>query len=449
MSGRRCVPCLVVLLGAAGLLPLAGKARGAESDRLIKVTIECDEEFLVSPLQCLGVDVVNASGRGKNPGASTKKMAVECLPNAVLWVCVKDPENKNKLKPESVVRVLPEDDGKTARLRFGDYVCFKNDVPCTVEFVKEQTAAQRDQLLGFVKLAVDGKKADGLTVALPGDESSLPIVEQLKGSGVGIVLNVATDDKKKTVTASKKVLRGVVEAKPRLLTVDCETLALFDGPLSAVESLVLDIPESSKGVVPDLSVLTQLRHLLLVAGKQAKAIDLTPLAKLIHLKALTVFVDRCASVEAIGSMTELEFLTLWCKSPQKTLSYDKLSKLRYLAVAFPVDADFSFIEKTPDMQTLCILDFDAKHNLKPLEKATRLRCLALTTDDEEGKKKKVDFRGFANVKEFQKARPDVEVVEYQGICLGSLWILVLAALAAVAAWAVRRYRRGNRLACQR
>jgi hypothetical protein len=432
------------VLGVLCFFALANTTTAAEADRLLKVTIECDEEFVAVPFECLGVDIVNANGRGKNAEAGTKRMTIECLPNAVLWVCIED--SKNKSKPETIVRLGPEDDGQTVRLRFEDYVAFRNDVPCTIQCVKEQTAAQRDRLLGLVKSAVQGNKAGGLTLSFPVDDSGLPIVEQLKGSGVGIVLDIPADAKKKTI--SKKVLRGVAEAKPKFLALDCETLAMIDGPLSSVECLQLDMDESSKGVTPDLSAFAQLQYLFLGAKKEVNVANVKLLAKLPHLKGLTVIADRCTHADAIGSLTGLQFFTLWCEPPDRTPSFDKLTKLRYLAAAFPVTADFSFVEKTPDLRTLCILGVEPKHNLTPLEKATQLRCLALATSDKKGKKKP-DFREFSNVKEFQKARPDVEVVEYWGICLGSIWMLGLAALAAVAAWVVRRCRRGNRLACQR
>ena len=87
--------------------------------------------------------------------------------------------------------------------------------------------------------------------------------------------------------------------------------------LSKLESLTLIENGPSGDAIPDLSKLTKLRHLLLVAEKSSGAIDVKPLEKLTQLKALTIFApeQECKNANAVGSLGELEFLTLMFKSP--------------------------------------------------------------------------------------------------------------------------------------
>jgi len=230
--------------------------------------------------------------------------------------------------------------------------------------------------------------------------------------------------------------------------IDSPGFDLLKGRLSKVESLFLIMDVRAGNAVPDLSKLANLRHLVLFVAddKGPGVIDVKPLAKLTQLKALTVFADGCKNAGAIGSLVNLQFLTMAWKSPGDLSILKRLPNLRYLAAQFPADADFSFVEKTPNLQTLSIMNMDETQNLKPLEKLRRLRCLAVSR---ENNAKVFRIEDFKNVAEFQKARPDVEVVECQGMCLGSFWLLPLAAAAAVVAWLIRRRWVGNRLACQR
>ncbi len=227
--------------------------------------------------------------------------------------------------------------------------------------------------------------------------------------------------------------------------IDFKDLALLDRCLSKIEGLSL-MMESPPQVIPDLSKFTALRGLTLANVRGH--IDLKPLEKLTRLEALTVFSEGCENAGAIGSLARLKFLVMPSKSADD-LSYLKLPELQYLAAEFPVDADFSFVEKMPNLQTLCMWSTSEKQNLKPLEKLPKLRCLALSQDRRRDQPQPFVAKDFKNVKEFQKARPDVEVVGYRGMCLGSIWLLALAAAAAVVAWLIRRKQAGNRLAYQR
>jgi hypothetical protein len=117
-----------------------------------------------------------------------------------------------------------------------------------------------------------------------------------------------------------------------------------------------------------------------------------------------------------------------------------------LATTFAVDVDFSFAAKLPTLQTLSILNVEEKHDLKPLEKLPHLQCLALSrhpVGDDKGDR--FAAKTFKNVQAFEEARPDVAVVEYRGLCLGSFWLLPVAAAAAVVAWLIRRHWVGKRV----
>lgn len=228
------------------------------------------------------------------------------------------------------------------------------------------------------------------------------------------------------------------------MTIDARGFDLLKDRLSKLDSLSLNLGSPNAANVPDLSKLTNLRHLSL--ADESGRFDLKPLEKLTQLKALTIYAKECKNAGAIGSLVKLEFLSILFRSPDGLSMLKSLPDLRYLAAAFPADTDFSFAEKMPRLQTLGILEVGEKHNLKPLEKLSHLRCLALSQYLELGKGNTSSFEAgdFKNVKEFEKARPDVDVVSYRGLCLGSFWLLPLAAAAAAAAWLIRRHRVGHK-----
>jgi hypothetical protein len=444
---RKCFGCLVVLLGVVCLFCFAGKADAAKPDKLIKVTLECDEEFGVMPLRCLGADVVNLTGKGRDTNKGPKRFAFDCLPGGVVCVIGKGFDSDTG----AFLIVMPEDDGKTIRMQFGTNSVRKNGVLCTLKLPPPNNAKQLAEQLDILKQAKKAKQIEGLTVILDGNAANESVLSELKGSGVGILLQGPPGTGKLSDAALQRFYQAIVEVEPRLLEIDRQRFDLVKDRLPKLESLSL-VDDAPSGVaIPDLSKLTKLKHLLFVAEKVSGAIDAKPLEKLTQLKALTIFTPEheCKNANAIGSLGELEFLAVTFKSPCDASAFHQLLKLRYLAATFSTDANFSFAEKMPDLQTFCILNVEEKHNLKPLEKLPHLRCLALSLHPE-GDHDTSDFeaKNFKNVKEFEKARPDVEVVEYRGICLGSFWLLPLAAAAAVAAWLVRRRRVGRRLACQ-
>jgi len=442
---RRTIGCLAVLLGAGCLLGFAGKSDDAKPEKLIKVTLECEKNFGVMPLYSLGADVVNLGGRSKDTKElGSKRIAFDCLPGATVWLISEDSNPNQKGLAAAILRLLPEDDGKIVHLKFKDQVCYKNDVPCTIAFPKTFKAKEIAKQLEVLRRAKKATMRDSLTVSLEIGAASLPILQELKGSGASISYEDISHGKNLSEAVSKELARAIGEVEPRQLMIDSRGFTRIDGGLSKIEALFLDVKPAN--AIPDLSKLATLRHLTL--ANEPGSLDLKPLEKLTQLKALTVFAKECKNASAIGSLGNLEFLVMMVQSPGDLSIFKNLPNLRYLAAEFPADTDFSFVEKMPNLQTLCILNVGEKHNLKPLKKLSHLRCLALSRGRERDESKPFAAKNFKNVKEFERARPDVEVVEYRGLCLGSFWLLPLAAAAAAAAWLIRRRRVGSRLVCQ-
>ena len=441
---RKSVVCLAVLL-AAGCLPcFADKTDAPRQGKLIRVMLRCDEKCLNAPFDSIAADLVTLDRR-KDMKKGETRMVFNGLPRATVSLLREGPKDDAPI----VVTLLPEDDGKTIHLTVKNEVCYKDDIPCTIRFPATMTPKERAKQLDALKKAKKDKHTDGLTVALQLDDSSVSVLKELKGSRAGLFLGRIAGKNRLPAALADELTRTIGEVEPRQVTIDVGGLALLDHCFSKIEGLSL-MMESPPDVIPDLSKFTALRGLTLVNVRGH--IDLKPLEKLPRLEALTVFDEGCENVGAIASLARLKFLVMPLKSAGD-LSYLKLPKLQYLAAEFPDDTDFSFAKKMPDLQTLCIWNASDKLNLKPLEKLPKLRCLAFTKSrkigmDEAKTSAAMDYKNYQNVKEFQKARPDVEVVAYRGMCLGSIWMLVLATAAAVAAWLIRRRQAGNRLACQ-
>jgi hypothetical protein len=435
---RRILVCLTVLLGAGCLAGFAAAADGGKPGKLINVTLDSEDEFGVVPLHSLGADVVNLAGRSEAGQQGTKRMTLECLPGATVWLIAKEANQDNL----PILTLLPDDDGKTLHLKFAKYIAYKNGVPFSVDLAKAGSAGEAAKRWKAAKQAMEGKSREGLTLMVDFDDGSLSVLQELKGSGVGLFFPDSPDVNKFPKEAAAKLQDAIGDVEPKRMTLTEGGFAVLGGSLAKVESLYLKMEHG--GAIPDLSKLTSLRCFLL--ANEGGSLDLKPLAKLTQLRALTVVGNECSNAGAIGSLKNLEFLAMVFKSPGEAAILRGLHNLRYLASEFPADADYSFAEKMPGLQTLCILNVSEKHNLKSLAKLRQLRCLALSRNRERDESKTFVAAGYENVKEFQKGRPDVEVVEYRGICLGSAWMVVLAAVAAVAAiaaWLIRRRRIGS------
>ena len=379
---RKRIGWLVVLFGMGSILCFADRLDAAKPDKLIKVTLESKAGIGVMPLQCFGADVVNAGGQIKDMRRETplKRMTFECLPGAIVMVVAAEGGNS----PEGgVLRMSPEDDGKILQLRFEKHTCYKNDVVSSVDLTKDENGKRRDisAELAVIRLAIKEKKTKSLTVVFDMDTSSLPILQELKGTGVGLVVERGPREIKDVPdSAMKELCSAIADVEPRYLELAATEFNLIKDRLSKVESLCLSTDSPPKNGIPDLSKVAQLRHLTLIAEKGRDTIDLKPLEKLTQLTSLTIFGLEQGMQECCGD---------WFASGIAVLGGDIQVALRscglsafdepaLLATTFPLEADFSFAEKLPDLQTLCILNIDEKHNLKPLEKLRHLRCLALS-----------------------------------------------------------------------
>jgi hypothetical protein len=439
---RRVFVCLAVLVGAGLTSCFADSADDARTEKLIRVTLKCDEEFRESPFDGLAADLVTGEGRRKGSKPTGQRMIFNALPGATVSLL----DAAKKGDDPAIVTLSAKDDGKTLRLRVDGHVCYKDDIPCTIRIpmgLKREDLAEQLELL---KKAKKNNHTEGLTVVLELDDSCLPVLKELKGTGVGLAFGNAPDEKRLVATRREELSRAIAEVEPRQVMIDDRALPLLKGEFSKLEGLSL-IMDRSSPVVPDLSRFTALRHLTLVNFQGHP--DLKPLQKLTKLKALTVFGEDSENLAAIGSLAQLRFLLIASKAPGDVSFLKRLPALCYLSAEFPADTDFSFAERMPDLQTLCIMNANEKLNLKPLEKLRNLRWLALSQHPI-GNDAIKDFTAgdYKSVKQLKKARPDVEVVEYYGLCLGSAWLLVLAAVAAMAAWAVRRCRMARSPVCR-
>jgi hypothetical protein len=436
---RKSVICLAILLTAGCLPCFADTTDNPRQEGLIRVTLSCDGKPRNAPFDSIAADLVTVD-QGKDAKRGETRMVFNGLPGATVSLLCEGPKDDAPI----IVTLFAEDDGKAIQLTVKDGVCYKDNIPCTIQFPPNMKGEDRAKQLDALRKAKKDKHTDGLTVALPLEDSNSPVLKELRGSRVGLFLGKGPGKNSLSGVRAAELTRAIGEVEPRQVMIDVGSVALLSRCCSKIEGLSL-MTESPPDVIPDLSKFTALRGLTLVNFRGH--VDLKPLEKVTHLEALTVFSEACDNENAIVSSARMKFLVMPLKS-SGGLSYLKhLPELQYLAAEFPDDEDFSFVEKMPGLQTLCIWNANEKHNLKPLEKLVHLRCLALSQGRDMEQRKPFVAKNYQNVKEFQKARPNVDVVEYRGMCLGSFWIVVLAAAAAAAAWLMRP-RLGNRPACQ-
>lgn len=421
-------------------------------EKLLRVTLYSDKgTFSVMPLWCLGADVVNLGGKSVDAvNGKVHRLTFECLPGAVVGIVS---EEGRRI---CYMVVDPEDDGKMMQLRFDKHILYKDGIPCWIDMAAVMDAGngkdrksleeRKVQCLDALASVKSTMRGHGCGVGIGFSDSFIPVLRELKGSGAGIAFCGDVNDKSRKVI-SEEFVRAVGEVKSRQLMMDCRGFADLHGNLPAVESLLLAV--SPGEALPDLSGLTNLRHLYVInLGPDDKCeIDAKSLANLVRLKSLTLLSKNIHNVDAIGLLAELQFLVVLTdldsrrqKAPlHSDLSFlNRLGRVQYLAAGFPTDANFTFAEHMPYLQTLCILNLDKSHDLTQLVKLPHLRCLALDDDP-----KNTSPDGIRQVRlhlaEFQKARPDVEVVQYKGMCLGSFWLLPLTVVAGIAAWVFRRH----------
>jgi hypothetical protein len=445
-----------LLLGAICFLGCDANATPVKQpEKLLRVTLYCDKgTFSVMPLWCLGADVVNLGGRSVDAvNGKVHRLTLQCLSGAVVGIVSEEGRRICYLV------VTSEDDGKMIRLRFDQDILYKDEVPCWIDMADamdpgkgkdhkslEERKAKCLEALGTMKNTLPGQ---GCGVGIGFSDSFIPVLRELKGSGVGIAFCGDVNDKTRKVI-SKEFLRAVGEAKARQLMMDCRGLADLRGDLPAVESLLLAVPPGES--LPDLSGLTNLRHLYVISFGPGCQIDAKALEHLVRLRSLTLLATNIHNIDAIGLLSEVQFLVVLTDldsrrekvSLQGDLSFlNRLGCVQYLAAGFPTDAGFEFAEHMPYLQTLCILNLDKSHDLTRLVKLPHLRCLALEDDPKNTSPEKIR-QVRLHLEQFQKARPDVEVVQYKGMCLGSFWLLPLTVVAGIVAWVFRRRGRLSR-----
>ncbi len=422
--------------------------------QLIRVTLESGGfPFAILPEQSIGVDVVNVGGKAKDLEAELRRITLEALPGAVAGIFAGE-DGQSEL---FYLPLASADDGKTIRLRVDGPLLYRDNRPCFLDLAaisdarkaaeaQDATEEAKEKLRRFVRAFErlwknrEIKEADqfGMMLDLDDIDHILPILRELKGSGTGIYFSSAGDESRSKV--SKEFVRAVGEVNPRQLMIDCQGFADLDGDLPGTESLCLLVRRGER--LPDLSKLKRLRHLYILAEDDQPAIDLGPLRHVPQLQSLNVWANR-VEIGGVRSLSELQFLTFFGHTLTDVSVLNSLPRLRYLTGRFALDTDFSFVERLPYLQTLAVLDTSPHHRLDLLARAPRLRCLALRSGDSLGGKSEPpldEIKGFRHVRRFQEERPEVEIMEYRGLCLGSWWFLVALLAAAVLARAVRRHR---------
>lgn len=433
-------------------------------EKLMRVTLECEKgwEIEVIPFLSGGVDIVNGGGKGHNAESGGRRLSVEYLPSAVIATTIGQTGSGDAKKSASIPLPLQSsDNGKTLRLRANGPCVYMNNDLVFVNFqeinnpgtwVRNSAPKNPDGLFGEIEklLKIDHRKTTLRHVSIGTYDKYLPVLQWLKGSGVGVV--IADDTEKiekgdstttKVIPFSKKYARSLVDARPKCLfygmSGDGRREAIPFSDLTSLENLLVfnDFPEDT-GHRISLASLSKLHHLMLLGSD----VSSTELSKLANLRSLRFTLCSSFDPKVLAEMPQLRFLTVLPlkKDGTKTTRnleeiYIRLPRLQNLSATFPVSTDFSFTERMPYLQTLGVLNMTAGHNLSPLEKHPRLKCLALDGD--------VSFEkivAFNNVKKFERARPDVPVVKAKGVCLGSFWLLPLAAIVGIIAWLIRRRR---------
>lgn len=455
-----------ILLGTCGLAmaqgdpPADAAATAVVPEKMISVTIEYAEGGLMKvwPALSPGVDVVNLGGMSADGEPRSNRLTFDCLPGAMVYLIVgsaeSDATNGAKAtamgsppiqrEAELFLSIRPGDDRQTLKLRIDPPFVYANDKPVWMEVSVpkiEKKDVEKEDLAQLQKAHAEEvlKKLKDLNqtpaawerfgLHLETVADRVPVLEALKGAGVGIYLDTSSSEASEA--AGNTFWQALADVKPRQLMIDAGDLGRLPGEVSFVETLFLNV--NSVGIPNDLSRFSHLRNLVLVGNKST--IDFARVENLARLQAIGVFMASCKNIDRLGRLDQLQYLSLLGDEGETmmgTAVLAKLPRLQYLAAATP-DGDLSFVAKMPHLQTLCI-PVAKKQDFQPLTKLESLRCLAIGGADADARKSLES----GSLKEFHQARPDVKIVPYQGICLGSFWLAPLAIGAAVVAWAIRR-----------
>ncbi|MBN2217293.1 MAG: hypothetical protein JW719_07940 [Pirellulales bacterium] len=445
---------------AQGSPPADAAATANEPEKMISVTIEYAKGGLVKvwPTLSPGVDVVNLGGMSADGQPRSNRLTFDCLPGAMVYLIAgpAEPDATNDAKPPAIgsppvqreaelfLAIQPGDDRQTLKLRVDPPFVYANDKPVWMDVSApkiEKKDVQKEDLAQLQKVYAEEVleklknlnrtpavwKRFGLHVELVADRA--PVLEALKGAGVGVYLDTSSSEASEA--AGDAFWQALAAVKPRQLMIGAGDLSRLPGEVSFVETLFLNV--DSDGIPDDLSRFSHLRNLVLVGNKST--IDFAGVEKLTRLRAIGVFMAKCKNVDRLGRLDQLQYLSLLGDEDEPMIGaavLAKLPRLQYLAAATP-DGDLSFVAKMPHLRTLCI-PVAKQQDFEPLTKLESLRCLAIGGGDADAR----ESLESGSLKEFHQARPNVKIVPYQGICLGSFWLVPLAIGAAVVARVIRR-----------
>jgi len=349
-----------------------------------------------------------------------------------------------------------------------------------------------------LELGKDGKGWDWLAKATARDIAELRFVsiELADAAHMPLVMHLAATNP--TVGLALPEGSGMAEAlplfKPRWLACKlgdlAEVGAQADPALSRVEFLAL-IEDGRRGEGGDeplpiecLARLPRLRQLVMFdwrGGKKAKPIerfpegcrrlrslflgsplkDLSPIAHLTELRELRLFPgEDLEDIAAVAGLKELRAFSAFAPKITDLSALKGHRDLRWLGIP-PGTSQEQFaaaIAQHPRLEVVELIECEgiedleplvglkqlrglvlikSKASLEPLHEMTSLRFLAL---DKEVFEERPD-----EVARLDKALPECRIVEGEGICLGSGWVLVLVPVVPVA-WLLGRGRRAARRA---
>ncbi len=440
------MPSMVFAILCLAVGNVAGKDPGIIPEPLMNVTLECDEGWLmhVLPLASVGVDIVNFRGKSPDDGPLLQRIRLEYLPGAV--VCLRFDEREGvPSQPwlsEAFLSLTARDNGKTIRLRPAGAVIYKDNAVAWVNFetaawggtgdpkiaeARQQESRQKNQrtLEQLQRLLQDKQIPPTCNAGIGLDAEALAVFDHFPGSEMGLFLLQSDLDVQSAIRA----------VQPKKLAIVSTSLAELTNDLGKIETLLIVIDkESSVAALPPMPML---RHLVLVNGADSE-VDLKCLSAVPELQALTLYGNHFENISSVGLLKQLRFLTNMTGVPVDHAELARLTNLQYLYSTFPAGSDMSFVNSMPFLQTLALSGPVTKLDLTPLKFRRKLKCVALDPQNAQFDQAVLS----ANVKSLRNSRPDIRIVPYEGVCLGSGWLIPVAVGAALAAWLVRlRWRR--------
>jgi len=199
----------------------------------------------------------------------SNKLTFECLPGAVVNLVMdgaETAESNGNQRNEFFLPLYSTDDGRTLRLWVERPYVYVNGVAVAIDFTKVQDLASwtkhniagdsgddEEPIVFGSRTAV--KRSKLRMIIIPLKDEAVPILDWLRGSGVGIWAHKEEGQTK----ISQNVVRALAGVEPRQLITNCETLAELDYRSPALESLFVGGALSQDA--PDLSGFPNLRHL--------------------------------------------------------------------------------------------------------------------------------------------------------------------------------------------